>query len=220
MRPIRLRWRRVDTCCNGLRTWYPAGVPAARALPAPPDLEGNMDSAVLRAVQQPLKDAYRENPREAVVTLRAHGDLGDQAISCSVATGKALVEAGLHPATGGDGSLACSGDMLLQALVACAGVTLRAVATSLQIPVARGTVTAEGELDFRGTLAVSKDAPVGFRSIRLSFELDTDASAGQIETLLTLTELYCVVYQTLAHPAEMTVSASDASTAKGPGASG
>jgi len=179
-----------------------------------------MDSAVLRAVQQPLKDAYRENPREAVVTLRAHGDLGDQAISCSVATGKALVEAGLHPATGGDGSLACSGDMLLQALVACAGVTLRAVATSLQIPVARGTVTAEGELDFRGTLAVSKDAPVGFRSIRLSFELDTDASAGQIETLLTLTERYCVVYQTLAHPAEMTVSASDASTAKGPGASG
>ena len=177
-----------------------------------------MDSAVLRAVQQPLKDAYRENPRQAVVTLRAHGDLGDQAISCSVATGKALVEAGLHPATGGDGSLACSGDMLLQALVACAGVTLRAVATSLQIPVARGTVTAEGDLDFRGTLAVSKDAPVGFRSIRLSFELDTDASAGQIETLLTLTERYCVVYQTLAHPAEMTVSAGHASTAKGPGA--
>ena len=166
-----------------------------------------MDSAALRAVQQPLKDAYREKPQEAVVTLRAHGDLGEQAITCSVATGKALIEAGLHPASGGDGSAACSGEMLLQALVACAGVTLRAVATSLQIPVSGGIVTAEGDLDFRGTLAVSRDAPVGFRSIRLSFELDTDASAEQVETLLRLTERYCVVYQTLAHPAEMTVSA-------------
>jgi uncharacterized OsmC-like protein len=165
-----------------------------------------MDSAGLRAVQQPLKDAYREKPQDAVVTLRAHGDLAEQAITCSVATGKALIEAGLHPASGGDGSAACSGDMLLQALVACAGVTLRAVATSLQIPVSGGIVTAEGDLDFRGTLAVSKDAPVGFRSIRLSFELDTDASAEQVETLLRLTERYCVVYQTLAHPAEMTVS--------------
>jgi uncharacterized OsmC-like protein len=179
-----------------------------------------MDSAELRAVQQPLKDVYRQNPEEAVVTLRAHGHLGDQDITCSVATGAALAEAGLHPATGGDGSLACSGDMLLQALVACAGVTLRAVATSLQIPVAAGTVTAEGDLDFRGTLAVSKDAPVGFRSIRLAFELDTDASTEQIQTLLRLTERYCVVYQTLAHPAEMSVSGSHASTAGGPSAGG
>jgi uncharacterized OsmC-like protein len=167
-----------------------------------------MDTGELRAVQQPLKDAYRRNPHEAVVTLRAHGHLGDQGITCSVATGKALAEAGLHPATGGDGSLACSGDMLLQALVACAGVTLQAVATSLQIPVAGGSVSAEGDLDFRGTLAVSKDAPVGFRSIRLSFDLDTEASAEQIETLLRLTERYCVVYQTLAHPAEMAISGS------------
>jgi uncharacterized OsmC-like protein len=167
-----------------------------------------MDSAELRALQQPLKDAYREKPEEAVVTLRAYGQLDEQAISCSVATGQALAVAGLHPATGGDGSLACSGDMLLQALVACAGVTLRAVATSLQIELAGGTVTAEGDLDFRGTLAVSKDAPVGFRSIRLSFDLDTDASAEQVQTLIRLTERYCVVYQTLAHPAELSVSAS------------
>ena len=166
-----------------------------------------MDSAELRAVQQPLKDAYRENPQQALITLRAHGELGEQAISCSVATGQALAVAGLHPATGGDGSLACSGDMLLQALVACAGVTLRAVATSLQIGVAGGTVTAEGDLDFRGTLAVAKDAPVGFQSIRLAFDLDTDASAEQVQTLIRLTERYCVVYQSLAHPAQMSVSA-------------
>ncbi len=172
-----------------------------------------MDSAALRAAQQPLKAAYREQPQQALVTLRAHGDLGEQSISCSVATGKALTEAGLHPASGGDGSLACSGDMLLQALVACAGVTLRAVATSLQIPVSGGVVTAEGDLDFRGTLAVSKDAPVGFRAIRLAFELDTDASAERVETLLRLTERYCVVYQTLARPAEMTASAGRASLA-------
>jgi len=166
-----------------------------------------MDSAELRALQQPLKDAYRQNPQEAVVTLRAQGRLGEEAISCSVATGQALAVAGLHPATGGDGSLACSGDMLLQALVACAGVTLRAVATSLQIPLAAGTVSAEGDLDFRGTLGVSKEAPVGFRSIRLAFDLDTDASAEQVHTLLRLTERYCVVYQTLARPTEITVSA-------------
>lgn len=178
-----------------------------------------MDSKELRAVQQPLKDTYRQNPREAVVTLRARGQLGDQAITCSVATGKALTEAGLHPATGGDGSLACSGDMLLQALVACAGVTLQAVATSLQIPVAGGTVSAEGDLDFRGTLAVGKGAPVGFRSIRLAFDLDTDASAGQIETLLRLTERYCVVYQTLAHPAEMAISGSNTGDAGHPSTS-
>ena len=167
-----------------------------------------MDSAELRAVQQPLKDAYRENPEKAVVTLRATGQL-DDAISCSVETGQALAVAGLHPASGGDGSLLCSGDMLLQALVACAGVTLRAVATSLQIAVAGGTVTAEGDLDFRGTLAVSKDAPVGFSSIRLTFDLDTDATAEQVQTLLRLTERYCVVHQTLAHPAELTISAQD-----------
>src|SRR5229473_831489 len=165
-----------------------------------------MDSAELRAVQQPLKDAYREDPEKAVVTLRARGQL-DDAISCSVETGRALAVAGLHPASGGDGSLLCSGDMLLQALVACAGVTLRAVATSLQITVTGGTVTAEGDVDFRGTLSVSKDAPVGFRSIRLAFDLDTDASAEQVQTLIRLTERYCVVYQTLAHPAEMTLSA-------------
>src|SRR5690348_3013362 len=132
-----------------------------------------MDSAGLRAVQQPLKDAYRRDPGEAVITLRADGELGAESISCSVATGQALAVAGLHPATGGDGSLACSGDMLLQALVACAGVTLRSVATSLDIPVAGGRVHAEGDLDFRGTLGVAKDAPVGFTSIRLGFELDT-----------------------------------------------
>ena len=165
-----------------------------------------MDSAELRAMQQPLKDAYRERPEQAVVTLRAHGRLEDQAVSCSVETGQALTVAGLHPATGGDGSLACSGDMLLQALVACAGVTLRAVATSLGIDVAGGTVSAEGDLDFRGTLAVSKDAPVGFRSIRLSFDLDTKADAEQVQTLIRLTERYCVVYQTLARPAELSVS--------------
>jgi uncharacterized OsmC-like protein len=175
-----------------------------------------MDSAALRAAQQPLKDAYREDPRKAVITLRAQGELGAGTITCSVATGQALSVAGLHPASGGDGSFACSGDMLLQALVACAGVTLRAVATSLQIPVAAGTVRAEGDLDFRGTLAVSKDVPAGFRSIRLSFELDTEASAEQVETLLRLTERYCVVYQTLAHPAEMTASVSAAAGQKDP----
>ena len=171
-----------------------------------------MDSAELRAVQQPLKDAYREDPEKAVVTLRAHGKL-DDAISCSVETGRALATAGLHPASGGDGSLLCSGDMLLQALVACAGVTLRAVATSLQITVTGGTITAEGDLDFRGTLAVSKDAPVGFRAIRLAFDLDTDASAEQVQTLIKLTERYCVVYQTLSRPAEMAISVSQAAQA-------
>lgn len=165
-----------------------------------------MDSATLRAVQQPLKDAYRNDPQQAVITLRAQGELGEEEVSCSVATGTAMAVAGLHPATGGDGSLACSGDMLLQALVACAGVTLRAVATSLQIPVPAGTVRAEGDLDFRGTLGVSKEAPVGFMSIRLSFDLDTDASDEQIATLLRLTERYCVVYQTLAQPARLSAA--------------
>ena len=163
-----------------------------------------MDAESLRAVQQPLKDAYREDPAQAVITLRANGELGAENISCSVETGQAMAVAGLHPATGGDGTLACSGDMLLQALVACAGVTLRAVATSLGIEVSGGTVRAEGDLDFRGTLAVAKDAPVGFTSIRLSFDLDTGASQEQLGTLMRLTERYCVVYQTLAQPAELT----------------
>ena len=156
-----------------------------------------MDREQLRALQEPLKDRYRESPDEAVVTLRASGTLGE-GISCSVATGRALAEAGLHPASGGDGASLCSGDMLLEALAACAGVTLRAVATSLGIDVATGTVRAEGDLDFRGTLAVSKEAPVGFRSIRLSFELESDASDEDLDTLLRLTERYCVVYQTIA----------------------
>jgi uncharacterized OsmC-like protein len=167
-----------------------------------------MNSAELRAVQQPLKDAYRADPRQAVITLRAQGELDEQAISCSVATGRALAVAGLHPATGGDGSMACSGDMLLQALAACAGVTLRAVATSLQIDVAGGTVTAEGDLDVRGTLGVSREAPVGFQSIRVRFDLDTEADAEQLQALLRLTERYCVVYQTLARPAQLSVTVS------------
>jgi len=166
-----------------------------------------VDSDGLRAVQEPLKDAYRQDPRQAVVTLRARGELGDEGISCSVDTGRALAVAGLHPATGGDGSLLCSGDMLLEALVACAGVTLRAVATSLGIPINGGTVHAEGDLDFRGTLAVDREAPVGFTSIRLSFELDSEASEEQIATLLRLTERYCVVFQTLAHPIPVSASA-------------
>ena len=165
-----------------------------------------MDSAGLRAVQQPLKEAYRQDPQRAVVTLRARGQLGDEEVSCSVATGQALAVAGLHPASGGDGSLACSGDMLLQALVACAGVTLRAVATSLEIPVTGGTVSAEGDLDFRGTLGVARDALVGFTAIRLSFDLETGASPEQVATLLRLTERYCVVYQTLVHPVPVTTA--------------
>jgi len=161
-----------------------------------------MDRDTLRATQQPLKDAYRADPAQALVTLSACGHL-DAGISCSVDTGRALATAGLHPASGGDGTLLCSGDMLLEALVACAGVTLRAVATSLDIAVAGGTVRAEGDLDFRGTLAVSRDAAVGFRAIRLSFELDTGATDEQLATLLKLTERYCVVYQSLARPAEL-----------------
>jgi uncharacterized OsmC-like protein len=165
-----------------------------------------MDTEELRALQQPLKDAYRSDPASAVITLRAHGELGAEEVSCSVETGRALAVAGLHPASGGDGTLACSGDMLLQALAACAGVTLRAVATSLGIAVTGGTVRAEGDLDFRGTLAVAKDAPVGFTAIRLNFDLDTDASPDQLDTLLRLTERYCVVYQTLARPAQLTAA--------------
>lgn len=155
-----------------------------------------MDRDTLRSIQQPLKDRYREEPGAAVVTMRADAALGE-GISCSVNTGRALAEAGLHPATGGDGTQLCSGDMLLEALVACAGVTLRSVATSLEIPLRGGTVRAEGDLDFRGTLAVDKEAPVGFRDIRLTFELDTDADDEQLATLLKLTERYCVVLQTI-----------------------
>jgi uncharacterized OsmC-like protein len=155
-----------------------------------------MDSAALKALQAPLKERYRAEPEAASITLEAEGEIGE-GLTCKVATGKALVEAGLHPATGGDGVAACSGDMLLEALVACAGVTLSAVATALEIPIRSGRVRAEGDLDFRGTLGVARDAPVGFEEIRLRFDLDTDASDEQLATLLKLTERYCVVYQTL-----------------------
>jgi len=155
-----------------------------------------VDKAELQALQKPLKDRYREDPASALVTLRAEGEVDGAGISCSVATGRALVDAGLHPATGGTGTLACSGDMLLEALVACAGVTLRSVATSLELPVA-GTVRAEGDLDVRGTLGVDREAPVGFRAIRLVFDLEHDATDEQLETLLRLTQRYCVVLQTI-----------------------
>jgi uncharacterized OsmC-like protein len=164
-----------------------------------------MDRDALVAVQGPLKDRYRSEPQAAQVTLRAEGSLGD-GVSCSVQTGRALAEAGLHPATGGDGTLLCSGDMLLEALVACAGVTLRAVATSLELPVTTGRVRAEGDLDFRGTLGIDPDAPVGFSAIRLSFELDGDLEPEQLALLQKLTERYCVVYQTLASGPGLSVS--------------
>jgi uncharacterized OsmC-like protein len=155
-----------------------------------------MKQEELRALQAPFKERYRHDPDAAVVTLRAQGRLGE-GVSCRVETGRALVEAGLHPATGGTGALACSGDLLLEALAACAGVTLSAVATAIGLDVRGGTVTAEGELDFRGTLAVAKEAPVGLTEIRLRFDLDTDATQEQLATLLRLTERYCVVLQTL-----------------------
>jgi uncharacterized OsmC-like protein len=164
-----------------------------------------MQREELRALQAPLKDHYAEEPGAAMVTLAATGTLGE-GVSCSVQTGRAIAEAGLHPATGGDGSLLCSGDMLLEALVACAGVTLRAVATSLGITVTSGRVRAEGDLDFRGTLGVDRQAPVGFSEIRLSFGLDTDADGEQLATLLRLTERYCVVYQTLASAPALSVA--------------
>jgi len=167
-----------------------------------------MDAEELRAIQTPLKERYRAEPAAALVTLRARGQLGAESVTCRVETGKALVEAGLHPATGGDGRAACSGNLLLEALVACAGVTLKAVATALALPLVGGTVSAEGDLDFRGTLGVTKDVPVGFRAIRLQFDLDTDASPEQLDSLLRLTERYCVVYQTLQHPANVTLSVS------------
>jgi uncharacterized OsmC-like protein len=164
-----------------------------------------MDRDELRAIQAPLKESYQGAPERAMVTLEASGTLGD-GVSCSVQTGRAIAEAGLHPASGGDGSLLCSGDMLLEALAACAGVTLRAVATSLGIPVESGRVHAEGDLDFRGTMAVDREAPVGFKEIRLRFELKTDADQDQLATLLKLTERYCVVFQTLATPPELSAT--------------
>ena len=163
-----------------------------------------MDRQELRELQEPLKARYRDEPGSAVVTLRAEGSLGE-GITCKVATGQALAEAGLHPASGGDGSALCSGDMLLEALAACAGVTLRAVATSLEMEVRGGTVRAEGDLDFRGTLSVDKAAPVGFREIRLEFDLDTDEPADRVATLIRLTERYCVVLQTIAVPPRISV---------------
>lgn len=166
----------------------------------------SMDAETLRALQAPLKQRYRDNPGSAVVTLRASGE-ATEAISCKVETGRALVEAGLHPATGGDGTLACSGDMLLEALVACAGVTLRAVATAIGVELRRARITAEGDLDFRGTLGVSKDVPVGFRDIRLHFDLDTDADDTRRADLIRLTERYCVVLQTLRRPPSIEVRA-------------
>lgn len=164
-----------------------------------------MDRTELQERQQPLKERYRADPGAALITLSATGVLGE-GVSCSVSTGQALAEAGLHPATGGDGTQLCSGDMLLEALAACAGVTLRAVATSLGLPAIAGTVTAEGELDFRGTLAVDRDAPVGFAAIRLRFDLETDADDEQLDTLLRLTERYCVVLQTITSPPEISVA--------------
>src|SRR5436309_8557256 len=164
-----------------------------------------MTADEIRSLQAPVKAQYRERPETAVVTLRAEGRVGDN-ITCKIQTGKARVEAGLHSATGGDGQSACSADMLLEALVGCAGVTLRAVATALGITLRNATIRAEGDLDFRGTLGVSKDVPVGFKQIRLNFDLDTDASEEQLATLIRLTERYCVVYQTLSQPANIAVS--------------
>jgi uncharacterized OsmC-like protein len=164
-----------------------------------------MDATALRALQAPLKDKYRENAGAAVITLKAQGTLDEQHIACKVETGRALAVAGLHPATGGTGAELCSGDMLLEALVACAGVTLKAVATALEISLRNGTVKAEGDLDFRGTLGVDKAAPVGFKTIRLAFEVDTDAPQEKIDQLLKLTERYCVVFQTLNNKPELSV---------------
>jgi len=165
-----------------------------------------MNADELKALQAPIKDRYRKEPAAALITLRAQGRIGE-GVACRVDTGKAIIEAGLHPATGGSGLQACSGDMLLEALVACAGVTLKAVATALQIELRDATVSAEGDLDFRGTLGVAKDAPVGFRDIRLAFELDTEADDEQLATLVKLTERYCVVLQTIRKAPAIAVSA-------------
>jgi uncharacterized OsmC-like protein len=165
-----------------------------------------MDATALRALQAPIKDRYKADPTTAVITLRAKGMLDDTKIACKVETGRALAVAGLHPASGGSGLELCSGDMLLEALVACAGVTLKAVATALEIPLRAATVSAEGDLDFRGTLGVAKDAPVGFAQIRLSFAVDTDAPQEKLDQLLKLTERYCVVFQTIKHGPPTTVN--------------
>jgi uncharacterized OsmC-like protein len=164
-----------------------------------------VDATALRALQAPLKDKYRHQPNAAVITLKAQGTLDDQHIACKVETGRALAIAGLHPATGGSGAELCSGDMLLEALVACAGVTMKAVATALEINLRGGVVKAEGDLDFRGTLGVDKTAPVGFKSIRLSFEVDSDAPQDKLDQLIKLTERYCVVFQTLNHRPDLSV---------------
>ena len=164
-----------------------------------------MDAKGLRALQAPIKERYKNDPKAAYITLKASGHLDDAKIACKVETGRALAVAGLHPATGGSGLELCSGDMLLEALVACAGVTMKAVATALDIPLKSASVSAEGDLDFRGTLGVSKDVPVGFKQIRLHFDLATDANEEQIATLIRLTERYCVVYQTLSHSVEISV---------------
>jgi uncharacterized OsmC-like protein len=171
-----------------------------------------MDATALRELQAPLKAKYRDEPGAALITLRAQGDLAEGAIACKVETGRALIEAGLHPATGGSGLEACSGDMLLEALVACAGVTLKAVATALEFRLRGGSLKAEGDLDFRGTLGVDRTAPVGFRAIRLSFELDTDEPQERIDTLLKLTERYCVVLQTLRAPPDIAARISRAAS--------
>src|SRR5918995_5961087 len=165
----------------------------------------DMDATALRALQAPLKDRYKSEPNAAVITLKAQGSIDDAKIACKVETGRALAVAGLHPATGGSGAELCSGDMLLEALVACAGVTLKAVATALEIDLRRGVVKAEGDLDFRGTLGVDKAAPVGFRAIRLSFEISSDAPQEKLDQLLKLTERYCVVFQSLNHKPELGV---------------
>jgi len=164
-----------------------------------------VDRAALQDLQRPLKERYRDDPGAALITLSASGSLGE-GVSCSVNTGRAIAEAGLHPATGGDGTQLCSGDMLLEALAACAGVTLRSVATSLEIPITQGTVTAEGDLDFRGTLAVDREAPVGFAAIRLHFVLQTSAGDDELDTLIRLTERYCVVLQTITSAPQVSVS--------------
>jgi len=164
-----------------------------------------MDATTLRSLQAPIKEQYSDDPDSAVITLNATGKLGE-GLTCKVETGGKIAEAGLHPATGGDGLSLCSGDMLLEALVACAGVTLNAVATAIEVDIRDATVTAEGDLDFRGTLGVSKEAPVGFKNIRLNFDIDTDADQEQIDTLIKLTERYCVVFQSISSTPEMTVS--------------
>ena len=165
-----------------------------------------MDATELRSMQAPIKDRYKSDPGAALITLKAKGSLDDQNIACKVETGRALAVAGLHPATGGSGMELCSGDMLLEALVACAGVTLKAVSTALAIPLKSGTVSAEGDLDFRGTLGVDKEAPVGFEEIRLRFEVGTDAPQDKLDLLLKLTERYCVVYQTIKNGPKVSVS--------------